>query len=89
MCIVRTKVGMKTCVYEHLPFMVKVRRLHREFFHAFEWNLCLPRHCDEGEKDGDDGLLVHNRFVFYPCKVMAIIWYAQGKGEKTAKGGVA
>ena len=21
--------------------------------------LCLPRHCDEGEQDGDDGLFVH------------------------------
>jgi hypothetical protein len=26
---------------------------------------------------------------FYPCKVMSIIWYAQGKDEETVKGGVA
>ena len=24
---------------------------------------CLPRHCDEGEQDGDDGFLVHNRLI--------------------------
>ena len=27
------------------------------------FHLRLPRHCDEGEQDGDDGLLVHNNFV--------------------------
>ena len=39
---------------------------------TFEGNLSLPRHCDEGEKDGDDGLLVHNYFVFY---VQSYVYY--------------
>ena len=25
----------------------------------------LPRHCDEGEQDGDDDFLVHIRFVLF------------------------
>ena len=27
--------------------------------------LCLPRHCDEDEQDGDDGLLVHVYFNLF------------------------
>ena len=53
---VRVVVGR---VDEQLPLVVEILRLHRKFLHAFEWNLPLPRQCNEGEQCGDDGFLVH------------------------------
>ena len=53
---VRVVVGR---VDEYLSFVVEIFRLHRKFLHAFEWNLPLSRHCNEGKQDGDDDLFVH------------------------------
>ena len=37
--------------------------------------LCLPRHCDEGEQDGNDGFLVHVLIKFDSEDViMRAVW---------------
>jgi hypothetical protein len=30
---------------------------------TFDLRLRLPRHCSEGEQNGDDGFLIHNRLI--------------------------
>ena len=40
--------------------------------------LCLPRCCDEGKQNGDDGLFVHC-FILFECKSSHIFKYGKGK----------
>ena len=69
------------CVDEHMPLVVEILRLHREFLHAFE--LCRCCKGDKSENHCDDGFLVHCSFLI--CLYL-LLYKRRNRGNMTLRG---